>query len=196
MCSIQYEYGYKMNTIQPQKGRKFWHNLDEPRILSEIHCGGCSVAKSCPTLTTAWTAAFQASCPWLSPRVCSNSCPLNRWCHPIVSSSVTLFSFCLPSLSQIQKPTYLWFHLYEISRIVKPRKHILVVSREGEYGLRGFFGGWWKCSGIRSWWCLHNFVNIQKPLNFKFHGTFVTFFKESATGRQQLSSARGDVARW
>ena len=92
MCSIQYEYGYKMNTIQPQKGRKFWHNLDEPRILSEIHCGGCSVAKSCPTLTTAWTAAFQASCPWLSPRVCSNSCPLNRWCHPIISSSVSPFS--------------------------------------------------------------------------------------------------------
>ena len=27
-------------------------------------------------------------CPSLSPRVCSNSCPLRRWCHPTVSSSV------------------------------------------------------------------------------------------------------------
>ena len=33
-------------------------------------------------------------CPSLFPRVCSNSCPLCRWCHPTVSSSVTLFSSC------------------------------------------------------------------------------------------------------
>ena len=33
-------------------------------------------------------------CPSLSSRVCSNSCPLNWWCHPTVSSSVTPFSFC------------------------------------------------------------------------------------------------------
>ena len=31
-------------------------------------------------------------CPSLSPRVCSNSCPLSRWCHPTISSSVALFS--------------------------------------------------------------------------------------------------------
>ena len=36
-------------------------------------------------------------CPSLSPRVCSNSCPLSRWCHPATSSSVTLFSSCLQS---------------------------------------------------------------------------------------------------
>ena len=35
--------------------------------------------------------------PSLFPRVCSNSCPLNRWCHPISSSSVTPFSCCLQS---------------------------------------------------------------------------------------------------
>ena len=33
-------------------------------------------------------------CPSLSPRVCSNSCPLSQWCHPTISSSVTLFSSC------------------------------------------------------------------------------------------------------
>ena len=38
-------------------------------------------------------------CPSLSPRVCSNSCPLNLWCHPITSSSVTAFSSC-PQSSQ------------------------------------------------------------------------------------------------
>ena len=41
-------------------------------------------------------------CPSPSPRVCPSSCPLNRWCHPTISSSVTLFSsvalfFCLQS---------------------------------------------------------------------------------------------------
>ena len=32
-------------------------------------------------------------CPLLSPRVCSNSCPLTWWCHPTISSSVTPFSY-------------------------------------------------------------------------------------------------------
>ena len=31
-------------------------------------------------------------CPSFFPRVCSNSCPLNRWSHPTISSSVTPFS--------------------------------------------------------------------------------------------------------
>ena len=33
-------------------------------------------------------------CPSLSLRVCSNSCPLNWWCHPNISSSVAPFSSC------------------------------------------------------------------------------------------------------
>ena len=36
-------------------------------------------------------------CPSLFPGVCSNSCPLNQWCYLIISSSATLFSFCLQS---------------------------------------------------------------------------------------------------
>ena len=35
-------------------------------------------------------------CPSPSPRVCPSSCPLNQWCHPTISSSLTLF-FCLLS---------------------------------------------------------------------------------------------------
>ena len=34
--------------------------------------------------------------PSLSPRVCSNSCLLSQWCHPIISSSAFPFS-CLQS---------------------------------------------------------------------------------------------------
>ena len=33
-------------------------------------------------------------CPSLSPRVGSNSCPLSRWCHPTISSSVAPFFSC------------------------------------------------------------------------------------------------------
>ena len=33
----------------------------------------------------------------LFPGVCSNSCPLSQWCHPTISSSVTLCSSCLQS---------------------------------------------------------------------------------------------------
>ena len=36
-------------------------------------------------------------CPLPSPRICPSSCPLNWWCHPTISSSVSLFFFCLQS---------------------------------------------------------------------------------------------------
>ena len=36
-------------------------------------------------------------CPSPSPGMCPNSCPLNWWCYPTISSSVVHFSFCLQS---------------------------------------------------------------------------------------------------
>ena len=38
-------------------------------------------------------------CPPLPPEVCSDSCPLNRWCYLTISSSATPFSSCLHSFS-------------------------------------------------------------------------------------------------
>ena len=43
---------------------------------------------------TPWTAARQASLSITTPGVYSNSCPLSRWCHPTISSSVVPFSSC------------------------------------------------------------------------------------------------------
>ena len=37
-------------------------------------------------------------CPSPTPRVYSNPCPLSRWCHPTISSSVVPFSSCFQSL--------------------------------------------------------------------------------------------------
>ena len=53
-----------------------------------------SVAQSCPTLCDPSQHA-RHPCPSPTPRACSNSCPSSQWCHPIISSSVVPFSFCL-----------------------------------------------------------------------------------------------------
>jgi len=57
----------------------------------------CSVVSHC-----LWPHGLQhvrLPCPSRSPGVCSNSCPLSRWCHPTISSSVVPFSSC-PHSSQ------------------------------------------------------------------------------------------------
>ena len=57
-----------------------------------------SVAKSCLAVFTPGDCMqHRIPCPSPSPRLCPGSCPLNQWCHPIISSSVALFSFCLQS---------------------------------------------------------------------------------------------------
>ena len=45
----------------------------------------------------AWLQHTRPPCPSPTPGVYSNSCPLSRWCHPTISSSVIPFSFCLKS---------------------------------------------------------------------------------------------------
>ena len=57
-------------------------------------CCCCSVTQLCPTLLPHARQHARLPCPSLSPRVCSNSCPLSQWCHPSISSSVTPFSSC------------------------------------------------------------------------------------------------------
>ena len=64
----------------------------------DVSCGCFSVAKSCLTLWPHGLQHARPPCPSLSPRVCPSSCSLNQWCHPTISSSVTLFSCCPQSL--------------------------------------------------------------------------------------------------
>ena len=40
-----------------------------------------------------WLQHARPFCPSPSPEVCPSSCPLHRWCHPVISFSDTLFSF-------------------------------------------------------------------------------------------------------
>ena len=53
----------------------------------------CSVAKSCLTISHGLQHT-SLLCSSLSPGVCSDSCPLSQWCHPTISSSVSLFYSC------------------------------------------------------------------------------------------------------
>ena len=56
------------------------------------------VVQSLSNVNSLWPHELQHTrlpCVSLSAGVCSNSYPLNRWCHPTISSSVIAFSSCL-----------------------------------------------------------------------------------------------------
>ena len=65
--------------------------------LSYLDIQFSSVAQSCPTLWPHGLHCTRLSCPSPAPGVYSNSCPLNWWCHPTISSSVVSFSSHLQS---------------------------------------------------------------------------------------------------
>ena len=65
---------------------------NKPKLILLLLLGSCSVVPD-----SLWPHGLQHGrlpCLSLSPRVCSNSCPLNQWCHPTISSLVTPFSCC------------------------------------------------------------------------------------------------------
>ena len=53
-----------------------------------------SVSQLCPTLQPHELQHTRPPCPSPTPRVHPNLCPLSRWCHPTISSSVVPFSSC------------------------------------------------------------------------------------------------------
>ena len=56
-----------------------------------------SLTQSCPTLCDPMNYSMPGSLTSSTPRVCSNSCPSHRRCHPTISSSVIPFFSCLQS---------------------------------------------------------------------------------------------------
>ena len=63
--------------------------------LTSVHFS--SVTQSCPTLWSHGLQYARPPCPSPAPGVYSNLCPLNQWCHPMISSSAVPFSCCLQS---------------------------------------------------------------------------------------------------
>ena len=62
----------------------------------------CHLQFSCSVVSDSlWPHGLQHArlpCPSPTPRACSNSCSLSRWCHPTILSSVVPFSSCLQSV--------------------------------------------------------------------------------------------------
>ena len=78
-------------------------------IKSGICC--CSVTQQCPTLCYPVDCSTPGlSLPSSSPGVCPSSCSLHHWCHPAVSSSEVLFSFCPQSFPE--SGTFPMSHLF------------------------------------------------------------------------------------
>ena len=56
-----------------------------------------SVTQLCPTLQPQGLQFTRFPCPSPTRGAYSNSCPLSRWCHPMILSSVIAFSFHIQS---------------------------------------------------------------------------------------------------
>ena len=67
-------------------------------LFTDICIQFSSIAQSClDSLRPHGLQHARLLCPSPTPGACSNSCALSWWCHPTISSSVILFSFCLQS---------------------------------------------------------------------------------------------------
>ena len=62
--------------------------------FNSLYCCFCSVLVS-DSWRHHWLQHTRLPCPSLSPRVCSNSCPLSQQCYPTISFSASFFSSCL-----------------------------------------------------------------------------------------------------
>ena len=87
---------------------------------------------------TPWTVQHASSlCSPPFPEVCPSSCPLHRWCHPAVSSSDDLFSFCPQSFPASGTfPMSQPFALDERNTGVSASVSVLSMSIQGWFPLR------------------------------------------------------------
>ena len=124
---------FKMTTEACEKVTTFTTFLWKVRLS----CWYCSVAKSCPTfLQPLGLQHARLLCPWLSLRASSNSCSLNQWCHPIISSSITPF-FCPQSLPASGSFSMSWlFTSGGLSIGASASASVLLMSIQGWFPVR------------------------------------------------------------
>ena len=97
------------------------------------------------TSDSLWPYGLQHG-PSLSPRACSNSCPLSTCCHPIISSSVAPFSSCLHSFQH--QGLFQWIGLH--IRCPKYWSLSLSLTSSNEYsGLISFRIDWFEILAIQ-----------------------------------------------
>ena len=84
-----YSHSGKKHRHSPQKLKINYHMSQQSSVQLS------SVAQSCLTLWSHEPQHTRPPCPSPTHGVYTNSCPLSRWCHPTISSSVIPFSSCL-----------------------------------------------------------------------------------------------------
>ena len=104
---------------------EFYIPLNFSPEASHFHCSRCC---SFTQFETAWKHS-RPPCPSLSSGVCSNSRPLNRWCHPTISSFVVPFSCYLQSSPELGSFPELVLHI----RWPKYWSFSLSISPSSEY---------------------------------------------------------------
>ena len=69
-------------------------------FVTPLDCSTPGCITNCPS-----------ACPSPAPGVYSDSCPLSRWCHPTISSSLVSFSSCLQSFLASQSSNESVLHI-------------------------------------------------------------------------------------
>ena len=118
------------------------------------------------------------SCPFLSPRVYSNSCPLSFWCHPTISSSITPFSSTL-NFSQNQSLSQWVSSLHQVAKVLE----FQLQHQSFQWIVRADFLQdwlvWSPCSLRDSWESLASeFENINSSVLSHFYGPTLTFIHD------------------
>ena len=109
-----------------------------------------------------WTAACQAFLSITTPGACPNSCPSSQWCQSTISTSVILFSSCLPSIRVSSNESVLhirWPKYWSFSFSISPSNEYLGFPL-GLTGLISFHGLW------------NNHVYFLRKACYKFLGVF------------------------
>ena len=86
-------------------------------------------------------------CPSPTPRVYSNSCPLSRWCHPAISSSVAPFSHlqAFPASGSFQMS-----HIDSLRQVAKYWSFSFNINPSNEYsGLISFRMDWFDLFSVQ-----------------------------------------------
>ena len=111
-----------------------WEKREEAEVCRDAVkfmiccCYCCSVAKLRLTLQAHGPQHARLPCPSPYPGVCPSSCPWNQWCHPTISSSVSLF---FPLQSFPASRSLLMSQLFMLT----PHNHSLNSVEEGRYSL-------------------------------------------------------------
>ena len=98
-CSIKYTGIFTLNlkimllfSHSVMSGSLWAVHAMSPSIISSFSSVQFSLSVMSSSLWAHGLQHARLPCPSLSPRTCSNSCPLSQWCHPTISSSVVPFS--------------------------------------------------------------------------------------------------------